>query len=137
MPTLVYTGADLALTIDSVTWTAQVQTCTVTATLNRVRTDTLDGPAFNTIATDYALEVTMALDYGVNGGLAQALTTEAINAPDTALGFTLTVAGTETTTVAGDVFPTVVPVTGTGQEIATATFTLTGDRNTPLTIATS
>lgn len=137
MATLVYTGADLALTINSATWTAQVQTVTVAATLNRVRTDTLDGPAFNTISTDYTLDVTMALDYGANGGLAQALTTAAITAPDTALAFTLTVDGDETTTVTGDVFPTVVSVTGTGQEIATAQFTLTGDRNTALAIATA
>lgn len=137
MATLVYTGADLALTIDSGTWTGQVQTCTVSATLNRVRTDTLDGPAFNTIATDYQLDVTMALDYGANGGLAQALTSAAISAPDTALAFVLTVTGDETTTVTGDVFPTIVPVTGSGQEIATATFTLTGDRNTALAVTTS
>lgn len=137
MSTLVYTGADLALTINSVAWTAQVQTCAVSATINRVRTDTLDGPSFNTVSTDYQLDVTMALDYGANGGLAQALTTAAISAPDTALAFVLTVTGADVTTVTGDVFPTVVSMTGTGQDIATATFTLPGDRNTPLAIATS
>lgn len=137
MPTIVYTGADLALDIDGDYWTAQVQSVSVSATLNRVRTDTLDGPAFNTISTEYQLDVTMALDYGTNAGLAQALTTAAITAPDTALAFTLTVAGDETTTVTGDVFPTIVPVTGSGQEIATASFTLNGDRNTALAITTS
>lgn len=137
MATLVYTGADLALTINSVPWTAQVQTCAVSATLNRVRTDTLDGPVFTTVTTDYQLDITMALDYGANGGLAQSLTSAAISAPDTALPFTLTVTGADVTTVTGDVFPTVVAVTGTGQDIATVSFTLNGDRNTPLAIATS
>lgn len=136
MPTLVYTGADLAIEINSVAWTAQVQTATISATQNRVRTDTLDGPAFNVITTDYQLEVTMALDYGQNGGLAQSLTTAALSTPDTSLAFELTVTGADVTTVTGDVFPTVVPLQGTGQEISTVSFTLTGDRNTALSIAT-
>lgn len=136
MPTLVYTGADLAIEINSVPWTAQVQTVAVSATLNRVRTDTLDGPAFTTVTTEYQLDVTMALDYGQNGGLAQSLTTAALNSPDTPLAFELTVTGADVTTVTGEVFPTVVPLSGSGQEIATVSFTLTGDRNTPLAIAT-
>ena len=132
----IFTGNQVTLQIDGTPWTAQTVSAVVSATTNRERYDTIDGPAFKTLTREYQLDVNMILDYGTNAGLAQALTTAALTAPDTALAMEVTITGDDVTTVEGDVFPTVVPASGAGNDLSTVTFTLTGDRNTPLTITT-
>lgn len=133
----IFTGNQVTLEIDGTPWTAQTVSAVVSGTTNRERYDTIDGPVFKTLTQEYQLDVNMILDYGNNGGLAQALTTAALTAPDTSLAMEVTIAGDDTTTVTGDVFPTVVSPTGTGNELSTVTFTLTGDRGTPLSIVTA
>ena len=131
----VLTGQDLALTIDSDLFDAQTISTTFTYTNNREVLETLDGPVYKTLTFEYTLDVNMYSDWGTTNSLCEALASAALTAPDTSLTFTLVATGPNaTTTVSGNVFPEVPPMSGDGPNASQITFTLTGDRNTTPTI---
>lgn len=132
----ILTGQDLTLTIGGDEFDAQTISTTFTYTPNREVLETLDGPVYKTLTFEYTLDVNMYSDWGTTDSLCEALASAALSAPDTSLAFTLVCAGPDaTTTVSGDVFPEVPPMTGDGPNASTITFTLTGDRNTTPTIS--
>lgn len=135
----VLTGNQITLDITGVgSFTPQVTSVTVDATPNRQVIELLGGPTYKTTETPYTVSFEMVLDWGVTTSLAQALTDEAVNSPNTSIVFTAVATGTtHDTTVSGRVFPEIVPVTGTGAAIATTSVTLTGDPNYPLTVVTA
>ena len=131
----VLTGQDLALTIDSDLFDAQTISTTFTYTNNREVLETLDGPVYKTLTFEYTLDVNMYSDWGTTNSLCEALASAALTAHDTSLSFTLVATGPNaTTTVSGNVFPEVPPMSGDGPNASQITFTLTGDRNTTPTI---
>lgn len=132
----ILTGQDLSLTIGGDVFDAQTISTTFTYTPNREVLETLDGPVYKTLTFEYTIDVNMYSDWGTTDSLAEALASAALSAPDTSLAFTLVCTGSDaTTTVSGNVFPEVPPMTGDGPNASSITFTLTGDRNTTPTIA--
>jgi hypothetical protein len=102
--------------------------------------ETFGGPVYKTLTQSYTLEIEMLSDGALQTGYhRQALLCEALeaafdSAPDTALAFTLVIAGTNnSTTVTGEVFPRVPAVTGTGADASTVSITLPGNVNDPIT----
>lgn len=132
-------GNQLTVDITGIgTFTPQVTSVTVEGTPNRQTIELLGGPAYITPEIPYTVAAEMVLDWGDGAGLAQALTDAALTDPDTSLTFTVEAVGSTHKTVAtGKVFPEVVPVNGTGNQIATVGVTLTGDPNTALSITTT
>jgi hypothetical protein len=130
-------GSEVTLTINAVPYTAQVTSAVVTRDDTQETFDVLGARVYRTLTFPYSLEMTILTDWGATASLCQALSTAALTAPDTSLAMTLVAnAGSpEAVTVTGSVFPEVVDTTGTGFEIAEATVTLTGDRNTALAFA--
>ena len=131
----ILTGQDLTLTIGGNTFDAQTIGTTFTYTNNREVLETLDGPMYKTLTFEYTLDVNMYSDWGTTGALCEALASAALSAPDTSLAFTLVYVGPNaTTTLAGNVFPTIPPFGGEGAAAAQTSFTLVGDRNTAPTV---
>ena len=131
----ILTGQDLTLTIGGNTFDAQTIGTTFTYTNNREVLETLDGPVYKTLTFEYTLDVNMYSDWGTTGALCEALASAALSAPDTSLAFTLVYVGPNaTTTLAGNVFPTIPPFGGEGAAAAQTSFTLVGDRNTAPTV---
>jgi hypothetical protein len=130
-------GSEVTLTINTVPYTAQVTSAVVTRDDTQETFDVLGARVYRTLTFPYSLEMTILTDWGATASLCQALSTAALTAPDTSLAMTLVAnAGSpEAVTVTGSVFPEVVDTTGSGFEIAEATVTLTGDRNTALAFA--
>jgi hypothetical protein len=130
-------GSEVTLTINAVPYTAQVTSAVVTRDDTQETFDVLGARVYRTLTFPYSLEMTILTDWGATASLCQALSTAALTAPDTSLAMTLVanVGSPEAVTVTGSVFPEVVDTTGTGFEIAEATVTLTGDRNTALAFA--
>jgi hypothetical protein len=130
-------GSEVTLTINAVQYTAQVTSAVVTRDDTQETFDVLGARVYRTLTFPYSLEMTILTDWGATASLCQALSTAALTAPDTSLAMTLVAnAGSpEAVTVTGSVFPEVVDTTGSGFEIAEATVTLTGDRNTALAFA--
>jgi hypothetical protein len=130
-------GSEVTLTINAVPYTAQVTSAVVTRDDTQETFDVLGARVYRTLTFPYSLEMTILTDWGATASLCQALSTAALTAPDTSLAMTLVAnAGSpEAVTVTGSVFPEVVDTTGSGFEIAEATVTLTGDRNTALAFA--
>ena len=128
------TGSSVTLTIATVPYTAQVTSAVVTRDDTQETFDVLGARVYRTLTFPYSLEMTILTDWGATASLCQALTSAALTAPDTSLAMVLKAneGSAEETVVEGAVFPEVVNVTGTGFDIAEATVTLLGDRNTPL-----
>jgi len=131
----VLTGADLTLTIDGSAFDAQTISTSFTYSPDQQVLETLSGPVYKTLTKPYSLDVTMYSDWGTTSSLCEALASAALSAPDTSLAFTLVYVGPNaTTTLAGNVFPTIPPFGGEGAAAAQTSFTLVGDRNTAPTV---
>ena len=130
----VITGNTLKLEINSVDYTAQVTSVTVTREDTQETLDVLGARVYKTVTFPYTMDVTILPDWGASGSLCQVLTAAALGAPDTALAFELLVEeGTaEEVKVEGEVFPEVVDAGGTGFDVTPVTITFTGNRNEPL-----
>ena len=130
-------GSEVTLTIGGTPYTAQITSAVVTRDDTQETFDVLGARVYRTLTFPYSLEMTILTDWGATASLCQALTSAALTAPDTSLAMVLKAnAGeTEEVEVTGNVFPEVVDVTGQGFELAEATVTLTGDRNTALAFA--
>ena len=123
MPTTIITGRDLSLTIDGDSYDAQASTVTLTRTNDQQTYQVLDGKAYKTTDVTATLTVTMFADWGVSGGLCEALWDAADTAPDTGLAFSfLTVTGS---TFTGNVFPAFPDAGGTEPDAQTVTVTMT------------
>ena len=135
------TGHDVTLVIDGDDFHPQVTSATVSVIDSQETFDVLGTRVYKTVrdaaaGVPYELEITMLADWAAAAGLCQSLATAALTVPDTSLAFTMTVVGPDDTIlVTGNVFPTVPPVSGSGFEVSEITFTLTGDRGTPLGFA--
>jgi hypothetical protein len=134
----IITGHDVTLVIGGSNYHPQVTSALLTVVDSQETFDVLGARVYKTVrdttaGVPYQLELTMLADWGTAGGLCQALSTAAINAPDTSLAFTMTVVGKDGSVVAtGSVFPTIPPVSGAGFTVSEVTFTLPGDRTDPL-----
>jgi hypothetical protein len=132
------TGHDVTLVIDGDDFHPQVTAATVTIGDSQETFDVLGARVYKTVrdaaaGVPYQLDITMLADWGAAAGLCQSLATAALTAPDTSLAFTMSVVGVDDTIlVTGDVFPTVPPISGAGFEVSEITFTLVGDRGTPV-----
>ena len=132
------TGHDVTLTIGANTFTPQTTAVTVAVEDSQSTFDVLGARVYKTVrdsaaGVPYSLELTMLADWGTVGGLCQALATAALTAPDTSLAFQMDVVGPDDTIeVTGNVFPTVPPMSGSGFAVSEITFTMVGDRSTPL-----
>ena len=130
-------GSEVTLTIGGTPYTAQITSAVVTRDDTQETFDVLGARVYRTLTFPYSLEMTILTDWGATGSLCQALSSAALTAPDTSLAMVLKAnAGTgEEVEVTGNVFPEIVDANGQGFDIAEATVTLTGDRNTPLAFA--
>jgi hypothetical protein len=92
MPTTIITGRDITFTIEGDNYDAQATSATLTidSTINTYQT--LDGKAYYTTDSQASFAVEMLADWGVVGGLCDALWTAADTAPNTALSVSLTAA---------------------------------------------
>lgn len=92
MPTTIITGRDITFTIAGDNFDAQATSATLTieSTINTYQT--LDGKAYYTTDSQGSFAVEMLADWGVVGGLCDALWTAADTAPNTALSVSLTAA---------------------------------------------
>lgn len=135
------TGHDVTLVIDGDNFHPQVTSATLSVEDSQETFDVLGARVYKTVrdasaGVPYMLEITMLADWGTAGGLCQSLATAALSSPDTHLAFTMTTVGHDASVVAtGDVFPTIPPMSGTGFDVSEVTFTLMGDRSTPLAFA--
>lgn len=123
MPTTIITGRDLSLTIDGDNYDAQASTVTLNRVNDQQVYQVLDGKVYKTIDVNATLTVTMFADWGVVGGLCEALWDAADTAPDTGLTFSF-IADTGAT-FAGSVFPAFPDAGGTAPDAQTVTVTLT------------
>lgn len=123
MPTTIITGRDLSLTIDGDNYDAQASTVTLSRVNDQQVYQVLDGKVYKTIDVNATLTVTMFADWGVSGGLCEALWDAADTAPDTGLTFSF-IADTGAT-FAGSVFPAFPDAGGTAPDAQTVTVTLT------------
>jgi hypothetical protein len=139
--TAILTGHDVTLTLNGGTYAPQVTSVSVTVQDSQETFDVLGARVYKTVRdTDagvpYQMDLGMLADWADSSSLCQALATAALTAPDTSVAFTMTVVGEDDTIlVTGDVFPIVPPVSGAGFDVSEITFTLTGDRGTPLGFA--
>jgi hypothetical protein len=135
------TGHDVTLVIDGDNFHPQVTAVTVTVEDSQETFDVLGARVYKTVrdavaGVPYQMDLTMLADWGSSGGLCQSLSTAALTAPDTGLAFTLAVVGPDDTiNVTGKVFPTVPPISGAGFDVSEISFTMVGDRGTPLAFA--
>lgn len=135
------TGHDVTLVIDGDNFHPQVTAATISVVDSQETFDVLGARVYKTVrdataGVPYQLELTMLADWGVAAGLCQSLATAALTAPDTGLAFTMSVVGPDATiAVTGKVFPTVPPISGAGFDVSEITFTMVGDRVTPLAFA--
>lgn len=121
MATTVVTGRELALTIDSATYDAQVTTVTLTDTRQRDLYQTLDGKVWKTIDDIWVMNVEMLADWGAVGSLCEAIWAKAETSPDTAITYSLTAA--TGAVFAGSLYPEFPQVGGTAPGAQTVTFT--------------
>ena len=136
MATTVITGRDLALTIDSKLYDAQVTTATLAVNLERNTYETIEGKVFFALDTDATLTVTMLADWGVNTpgfSICELMWGKADTAPNTGLAYTFTAATGAVFT--GLVYPSFPEAGGTGKDAQTVTFTLQGTAKPTLTIS--
>lgn len=135
------TGHDVTLVINAQNFHPQVTAAALTVEDSQETFDVLGARVYKTVrdagaGVPYSLEITMLADWGTAAGLCQSLATAALTAPDTHLAFTMTTVGPDASIVAsGDVFPTIPPMSGAGFDVSSITFTLVGDRSTPLAFA--
>jgi hypothetical protein len=135
------TGHDVTLVINSLNFHPQVTAAVITVEDSQETFDVLGARVYKTVrdaaaGVPYQLELTMLADWGATGGLCQSLASAALTAADTGLTFQMDVVGPDDTIeVTGKVFPTIPPISGTGFEVSEVTFTLVGDRGTPLAFA--
>lgn len=121
MATTVVTGRELALTIDSATYDAQVTSVTLQNTRTRDLYQTLDGKAWKTTDDNWSMTVEMLADWGAASSLCEAIWAKAETAPDTALTYSLTAA--TGAVFAGSLYPEFPTVGGTAPGAQTVTFT--------------
>ena len=135
MATTVITGRDLALTIDSKAYDAQVTSASLAVDLERNTYETIDGKVYFALDTDTKITVTMLADWGANSpsSICEALWAAASTAPNTALAYTFTAATGAVFT--GNVYPSFPTASGTGKDAQTVTFTLQGSAKPTLTIS--
>lgn len=135
------TGHDVTLVIDGDDFHPQVTAATISVVDSQETFDVLGARVYKTVrdagaGVPYELELTMLADWGAAAGLCQSLATAALTAADTGLAFTMSVVGPDDTIdVTGKVFPTVPPISGSGFDVSEITFTMVGDRATPLAFA--
>jgi hypothetical protein len=135
------TGHDVTLTIDGDLYAPQTLSALITVEDSQETFDVLGARVYKTVrdatsGVPYQLELTMLADWGSASSLCQGLATAALTAPDTGLAFTMDVVGPDDTIeVTGKVFPTVPPISGSGFAVSEITFTMVGDRVTPLAFA--
>lgn len=135
MATTVITGRDLALTIDTKTYDAQVTSATLKTDLERNTYETIDGKIFFALDTVATLSVTMLADWGANSpsSICEAMWTAASTAPNTALTYSFTAA--TGAVFSGSVYPSFPDAGGTGKDAQTVTFVLQGTAKPTLTIS--
>ena len=90
MATTVITGRDLALTIATTSYDAQVSTVTLEADHVIETYQTLDGRAYKAIDDSWMLNVEMLADWGASGSLCEALWTATESSPNSTLAVSLT-----------------------------------------------
>ena len=117
MATTVITGRDLALTIATTSYDAQVSTVTLEADHVIETYQTLDGRAYKAIDDSWMLNVEMLADWGASGSLCEALWTATESAPNTTLAVSLTAVTGAVWTC--NVLPTFPSVGGTAPDAQT------------------
>jgi hypothetical protein len=123
MATTIITGQDLTLTIESVAYSDQASSVTLTLENDRQEFDVLSGTVYKTIKTTGTLSVELFQDWNATPSVCEALWDAANSAPDTTLSFTF-VANTGVT-FTGECFPSFPDAGGTAPDALTATVELT------------
>lgn len=124
--TILRTGRDLTVTIDSDTYTTQVTNAVLSTAPNQVTVETLAARNYKTIDNQSTLTVDILQDWGAVSSLCEGLANAYQNAPDTSLPFTLTIAGG---TASGNLFPIAPDFGGASLDVLSATlaFVVDGD----------
>jgi len=134
----VITGEAFTLVVGGKTFTPQTLSASVTIEDNQEQYDVLGARVYKTLTIPYTLDVEILADWGATGGICITLAAAALDAPDTALAFTMTATGPDAiVTVTGAVFPKVPPASGSGFEASNSALSFVGDRNTPISYATA
>jgi len=123
MPTTIITGRDITFTIEGDNYDAQATSATLTidSTINTYQT--LDGKAYYTTDSQGTFAVEMLSDWGVVGGLCDALWSAADSAPNTPLSVSLTAASGAVFTF--DVQPIFPSAGGTAPDAQTVSLSFT------------
>lgn len=123
MPTTIITGRDITFTIEGDNYDAQATSATLTidSTINTYQT--LDGKAYYTTDSQGTFAVEMLADWGVVGGLCDALWSAADSAPNTPLSVSLTAASGAVFTF--DVQPIFPSAGGTAPDAQTVSLSFT------------
>jgi len=123
MPTTIITGRDITFTIEGDNYDAQATSATLTidSTINTYQT--LDGKAYYTTDSQGNFAVEMLADWGVVGGLCDALWSAADSAPNTPLSVSLTAASGAVFTF--DVQPIFPSAGGTAPDAQTVSLSFT------------
>lgn len=124
--TILRTGRDLTVVIDSDTYTAQVTNVALSTAPNQVTVETLAARNYKTIDNQSTLTVDILQDWGAVSSLCEGLANAYQSAPDTSLAFTLTIAGG---TASGNLFPIAPDFGGASLDVlaATLSFVVDGD----------
>lgn len=123
MPTTIITGRDITFTIEGDNYDAQATSATLTidSTINTYQT--LDGKAYYTTDSQGTFAVEMLADWGIVGGLCDALWSAADSAPNTPLSVSLTAASGAVFTF--DVQPIFPSAGGTAPDAQTVSLSFT------------
>lgn len=132
MSTVLQTGRDLSLEIDSDNYDAQASSVVLARTQNRERYEVLAGPVYKTTTEEGSLSVTMYSDWGESESLCEALETAAATDPDTSLTFSFTHGDT---VFSGKVFPAYPDAGGEAPDVTQVTVELTLDASVDVTTA--
>lgn len=124
MATTIITGRDLALTIATTSYDAQVTAATLSNDPTIESYQLIDGTkAYKHIDDQWTLEVEMLADWGASGSLCEALWTACESAPNTTLAASLTaVSGA---VFAFNVMPVFPAVGGTSPDAQTVSLSFT------------
>jgi hypothetical protein len=134
----VITGRDVTLEIALDDFNPQTLSTTLTVEDDQEVYETFGGPVYKTITQSYVLEIEMLADWGATGSLCTALEDAFETDPDASIAFEMVVTGPDNViTFAGEVFPKVPAVSGSGVDASQVTITLPGNVNETLSITSA
>ena len=122
MATTILSGRSLRLDINTQNYSEQILSSAINFDTERLTFDTLAGKAYKYIDSNVTLDVEFLNDAGKSPSLYKALWDATESAPDTNVGFVLTL--TTGVTLTGNVLPQYPSISGTGADAQTCSVSL-------------